>query len=87
MVATADDYDFEATIETANAVLVRKTITAKAALATVEKALEAVGGRGFFRSLTLERFLRDIHGAQFHPLPEKEQQRLTGRLALGQEPL
>ncbi len=87
MVATANDYDFEPTVETANRVLVRKTVAAKASLATVEKALETVGGKGFFRGLGLERLLRDVHGAQFHPLPEKEQQRLSGRLALGQEPL
>ena len=44
------DYDFEPTLDTANRVLVRKTVAAKAALATAEKALEAAGGRGFFRS-------------------------------------
>ncbi|HEU4806290.1 MAG TPA: hypothetical protein VFS91_10905, partial [Nitrobacter sp.] len=64
-----------------------KTIAAEAALATVEKALEAAGGAGFYRSAGLERLLRDAHGAQFHPLPAKRQQRFTGRIALGLDPI
>jgi hypothetical protein len=31
--------------------------------------------------------LRDVHGAPYHPLPEKQQQVLSGRLALGLDPL
>lgn len=87
MIAIANDYDLEPVIETANAVLIRKTIAAKASLAAVEKALEAVGGRGFYRPLQLEKFVRDVHGGQFHPLPEKEQQRVSGRRALGLTPV
>jgi hypothetical protein len=34
-----------------------------------------------------ERLLRDVHGAQFHPLPEKRQHLFTGKLALGQDPI
>jgi len=34
----------------------------------------------------LERLLRDIHGAQFHPLPAKRQHRFTGRVAFGLDP-
>ena len=87
MVATCNDWDFAPTTETANAILIRKTIAAKATIATAEKALEATGGSGFYRKLGLERLLRDVHGAQFHPLPEKRQQDFTGRLALGLEPI
>src|SRR3546814_7626581 len=60
---------------------------AKAVIAAAEKALEATGGAGMFRKLGLERLLRDAHGAQFHPLPEKRQQLFTGRLALGLDPV
>lgn len=81
------DYDFAPTEHTANAILIRKTIAARATMQTVEKALEVVGGAGFFRSLGLERLLRDVHGAQFHPLPEKRQLLFTGRLALGLDPV
>ncbi len=87
MVTITNDWDFTPDAETANAVLVRKTIAAKAILATVEKALETAGGAGFYRGLGLERLLRDAHGVQFHPLPEKRQQQFTGRLALGLDPI
>lgn len=87
MIAIANDFDFVPSLETANAVLIRKTIAADASLAAAEKALEAVGGAGFFRGLGLERLIRDLHGAQFHPLPEKRQQSFTGRMAMGLEPV
>lgn len=87
MVRIANDLDFEASTETANAILSRKTITANAALATVEKAMHVTGGAGFFRKFGLERLLRDVHAGQFHPLPEKRQQRFSGRLALGLDPI
>lgn len=81
------DYTFTPDLATANAVLVRKTIAAQSLLIAVEKALEVVGGGGIFRSMGLERLVRDIHAAQFHPLQAKRQHRFTGRLALGLEPL
>lgn len=87
MVAHCADYQFAPDLATANAVLIRKTIAAQALLATVEKALEAVGGGGLFRNLGLERLVRDLHGAQFHPLPAKRQHRLTGRVVLGLDPV
>jgi alkylation response protein AidB-like acyl-CoA dehydrogenase len=87
MVRLANDLDFAMTLEVADAVLVRKTIVAGHALATVEKALEVAGGAGFHRRTGLERFLRDAHGAQFHPLPAKRQHRFTGRIALGLDPI
>ena len=87
MVEITDEYRFEPVNATADAILRRKTIAANAALQTVEKALETVGGGGFFRAMGLERLLRDVHAAQFHPLPEKRQQHFTGRLALGLEPV
>ncbi len=87
MVRIANDYDFDPSIETANAILVRKTIVAKSILATVEKAVEISGGAGFYRKFKLERLLRDAHAAQFHPLQEKRQQHFTGRLALGLDPI
>ena len=87
MVATCNNWDFAPTAETANTILVRKTIAANALIATGEKALETVGGAGFYRKTGIERLLRDLHGAQFHPLPEKRQQLFTGRLALGLDPI
>jgi alkylation response protein AidB-like acyl-CoA dehydrogenase len=86
MVRLANDFDFAMTLEVADAVLVRKTIVAEHVLATVEKALEAAGGAGFYRKTGLERLLRDAHAAQFHPLSGKRQHRFTGRIALGLDP-
>ena len=87
MIRLANGFDFTPSAELAGRVLTRKTLAAKAVLATAEKALEVAGGAGFFRKLGLERFLRDAHGAQFHPLPEKRQQLFTARLALGLDPV
>jgi alkylation response protein AidB-like acyl-CoA dehydrogenase len=80
------DYTFPPDTATANAALIRKTIAAQALLAAVEKALEAVGGGGLFRAKGLERLVRDVHAAQFHPMQAKRQHRFTGRAALGLDP-
>jgi acyl-CoA dehydrogenase len=87
MVRIANDFDFAPTLETANAILVRKTIVADAVIATAEKAVEISGGSGFYRRFRLERLLRDAHAVQFHPLQKKRQQHFTGRLALGLDPI
>jgi acyl-CoA dehydrogenase len=87
MIRLANGFDFTPSVELASKVLVRKTIAAKAVIATAEKALEVAGGAGLFRKLGLERLLRDAHGAQFHPLPEKRQQLFTGRIAMGLDPV
>ncbi|MEE8515055.1 MAG: acyl-CoA dehydrogenase family protein, partial [Alphaproteobacteria bacterium] len=55
MIEIANDWDFAPETDTANAILVRKTLGAKAVLATVEKALEVAGGAGFYRKMGLER--------------------------------
>jgi alkylation response protein AidB-like acyl-CoA dehydrogenase len=87
MVDICNDYAFELSDQTANAIAIRKTIAAKACLETVEKAVEVVGGSAFYRSAGLERLLRDVHGAQFHPMQEKRQHLFTGRIALGLDPV
>ncbi len=69
--------------ETTSAILIRRTLMAGAMLRTVEKAMEVAGGASFYRAAQLERLFRDIQAARFHPLQEKPQTRLTGRLLLG----
>jgi alkylation response protein AidB-like acyl-CoA dehydrogenase len=86
MIELCNNYAFTPDVATANAVLIRKTIAAEALIASVEKAVEAVGGAGFLRTNTLERHLRDIHAARFHPLQAKRQQRFSGRFAFGLDP-
>jgi alkylation response protein AidB-like acyl-CoA dehydrogenase len=81
------DYTFAPDMATANAIFIRKTIAAQSLMLAVEKALEVTGGGGIFRSMGLERLVRDIHAVQFHPLQTKRQHRFTGRMALGLDPL
>jgi len=69
--------------EATSAMLVRRSIIGGAVLRTLDKALEVAGGASFFRAAKLERLFRDIQAARFHPLPEKQQTRLTGRVLLG----
>jgi acyl-CoA dehydrogenase len=87
MVSLVNDLDFAAELERTNKILVRKTLVARASVATAEKALEVTGGSGFYRASGLERFVRDAHAAQFHPLQEKRQHLFSGRLALGLDPI
>ncbi len=87
MVRLADGYAFEPTVDLARDVLVRKTLAANAVIAAGEKAMELAGGRGFMRKTGIERLLRDLHGAQFHPLPEARQLLFSGRVALGLDPV
>jgi alkylation response protein AidB-like acyl-CoA dehydrogenase len=83
----ANDYQFELTDQTASDILIRKTIAAKAVLEAGEKAMQVAGGGAFFRSVGLERLVRDLHGAQFHPMQEKRQHLFTGCVALGLDPI
>jgi alkylation response protein AidB-like acyl-CoA dehydrogenase len=63
--------------------LIGRTLVGRAAIRTVEKAMEVAGGASFYRGLGLERLFRDVQGARFHPLQEKRQLRHSGRFALG----
>jgi acyl-CoA dehydrogenase len=87
MIAIADNYAFEPIDATANAILIRKTIAARAAIAAVAKAMEVVGGASFYRKVGLERLWRDVQGGLYHPLHEKRQHLFTGRMALGLDPV
>ena len=87
MVDIANDYDVEPTLDHANRMLIRKTLAANGAQATVSKAMEVVGGSAFFRAKGIECLFRDVQGAPFHPLPEKKQLTFTGRVALGLPPI
>jgi alkylation response protein AidB-like acyl-CoA dehydrogenase len=69
--------------EATSAQVVRRTIFVNAALAAVNKAMEVAGGGAFYRNQPLERLFRDIQGARYHPIQEKPQTRLTGRVLLG----
>lgn len=87
MIANVNDLDVEPGIHQANRALIRKTLVAEGVRRTTRKALEATVGRGYSRTSELERLLRDAEAAQFHPTPAKKQQRFTGRLAIGLDPI
>jgi len=69
--------------ETTSRIMTGRTLTARAAIATVEKAMAAAGGAGFYRRTGLERIWRDVQAARYHPLQPGPQARLAGRIALG----
>lgn len=87
MLETTAELDFAPSLERAERQLVYKTLVTNAAHRTVQHALRAAGGRGFFRKLPIERAFRDVQAAHFHPLPEHRQVELSGRLALGRDPI
>jgi alkylation response protein AidB-like acyl-CoA dehydrogenase len=68
--------------ETTNEILIRRTIAGNAAVRTVDKAMDLVGGASYHRSLGLERLFRDVQAARFHPVTEKKQHLHAGRYAL-----
>jgi alkylation response protein AidB-like acyl-CoA dehydrogenase len=76
----------EPSSETANRILMARTVVARATIGAVEKAMEVAGGRGFYRSTPLERLFRDIQAARYHSPTEKAQQHFAGCLALGLDP-
>jgi alkylation response protein AidB-like acyl-CoA dehydrogenase len=87
LVDNAAGYDFAPSLGRANDALVYKTLCAKGAIRTVQKALEVAGGAAYFRRCPLERLFRDVAAATYHPLPEARQVQFTGRIALGRDPI
>jgi acyl-CoA dehydrogenase len=70
-------------IETTNEVMIGRTVAGRAAIRTVELAMELAAGAGFYRDLGLERLFRDVQGARYHHLRESAQSVYAGRVALG----
>lgn len=87
MIDLARGYSFTPDTTQASKVLTRKALAAKALIGAGETALQLAGGGAFLRTGPIERYLRDLHGAQFHPLPEARQKLFCGRLALGLDPV
>ena len=85
MIRIANDFDFKPIDQYGQDILARKTNAANASIKVVEKAMEIVGGQGFYRSFGLERLFRDVQAAKYHPLQEKDQLRFTGEYILRNE--
>ena len=69
--------------ETTSEAMACRTLAGQASIDTVAKAMEVAGGAAFYRKTGLERAFRDVQAARFHPLQEKPQLDLAGRVALG----
>jgi alkylation response protein AidB-like acyl-CoA dehydrogenase len=82
MLRIANNYDFEPIDQNGHDILARKTNVANAAIRVVTKAMEIVGGEGFYRSFGLERLFRDVQAARYHPLPESDQVKFSGEYLL-----
>ena len=87
LIANVQEYDFAPDTEVANRNLAAKTLISNSCIAVVDKAMEILGGAAYLRAFGFERLLRDVRGAGFHPLPEKRQQLISGRLAVGLSPV
>ncbi|MCU0415084.1 MAG: acyl-CoA dehydrogenase family protein [Ignavibacteriaceae bacterium] len=85
MIRIANDFNFKPIDQNGQDILTRKTNAANASIKVVEKAMEIVGGQGFYRSFGLERLFRDVQAAKYHPLQEKDQLRFTGEYILRNE--
>ncbi|HYE47448.1 MAG TPA: acyl-CoA dehydrogenase family protein [Caulobacter sp.] len=68
---------------TTDQVMKLRGLVGRAAIQVGELALECAGGAGFYRKAGLELRFRDLQGARFHPLRQREQQLYSGRVALG----
>lgn len=79
------DYGFDAVDAVGQDISTRKTLMTNACIATVTKAMEIVGGAGFFRSFGLERLFRDVQAAKYHPYTEREQHQFRGDFLLRPE--
>ena len=87
MIRMNDNHGFTPSVEGADSILTRKALAAEAIKRTVELAAELVGGPGFFKGHPIERIVRDVRAIHYHPLPTRRQQILSGRIALGLDPV
>jgi alkylation response protein AidB-like acyl-CoA dehydrogenase len=87
MFREADDLRFDNTDALAARTLSRKTVATGAMLDVARLAVELVGGAGYSRGTEVERLVRDLQGAQFHPLPRAKQTQFTGRVIQGLPPV
>ena len=80
MVATAADA--EPGRDTTNRIMIGRTLVGRAAIRTVDKAMEVFSGASLTANWARTPF-RDVQGARYHPLQEQPQHRYAGRSALG----
>jgi acyl-CoA dehydrogenase len=69
--------------ETTQRIMILRGLVGRFAMDVGSTALDAAGGAGFFAPAGLERRLRDLQAARFHPLQHRQQQLYSGRFVLG----
>jgi alkylation response protein AidB-like acyl-CoA dehydrogenase len=75
--------DGEPGVATTHRVMTLRALVGRAAMDVGSKALDVAGGAGFHRAAGLEQRFRDLQGARYHPLQDRQQQLLAARVALG----
>ena len=70
-------------LQTTNQIMTGRTLVAQGVLKVMDLAMDISGGRAFARSFGLEKLFRDAQGVRYHPIREKEQRLLAGKLAMG----
>jgi alkylation response protein AidB-like acyl-CoA dehydrogenase len=85
MIRVNSNFEFQAVNENGNAILMRKSVMARACMHTVQKAAELIGGQSYLQSIGIEKLYRDVLAVHFHPLSEKEQTLFTGNYLLGKK--
>ena len=70
-------------MDTVVAVMAAKREIALAAVEVCQLALEVGGGAAFSRTQPIERCLRDVQAARYHPLDPEESLVHAGKVALG----
>lgn len=86
-VDNAAEYDFAPDLARSSLGLQAKSMLADACIRTVSKAMELGGGGAYFRKSGIEQLMRDVRAAPYHPMQAKRQQRFSGRVALGLDPI
>lgn len=65
------------------AVMIAKAEIARVSIDVCDRAMDVVGGPGYFRGSVVERAYRDVRAAKFHPLTPEATYVETGRHELG----
>ncbi len=86
IVSAVGDWTIKPSLVSANRCLTAKTLIARSVREMAQKAMEAMGGRAYFRDIELERMYRDLLAAEFHPLQESKQREASGHVLLGGTP-
>lgn len=84
MLRINNNFDFTPTDACGHQILTRKSIIADSVIKVVNQAMDIVGGQAFYRSHPLEKHLRDVQGARYHPIYEADQHLFSGNYLLRQ---